>query len=533
MYNPNYQEVYNNYYAVLKSALALKGGEILDMSDIQTSLTDNDMGYDTLYETFLTYLLELANFEQSKEQTFLSNYLAQFSKDVELQQKVAQITNAEGTINISQLFNVIEQHRQTQYARLHELPLELTKWQENFEQFSNKFFNEACIETMNELESQLGSLTPQQLTAKLMAGVQTKWEKKFNRGNKSEAFSVFMKQFDPTLTELVKSMNVFKGMWNTPLVSVPSFEGQGTAKIKEGIISQVIKGIVNGLSQEETIVLFGGVSTARTKRTLQYFDSAIKQSVPTETDAYVSLSMNFGINEEITQAIAQAQTDEQIRDYFNSSAEEGWVIHYSSKDLSIRESSKSGAITAKLKGEGSFASKIPILEQMGKAMNNEGKMHKLIFQAINTGKDLIYDSAAYVDEVARSLTSLTLSFMFEDFDDQFRQMVSSDHSTIQELHVYLISGQYYTISDILLSLYTWIKDDWKRPAKRIIRIGFKPAPSVAASYLQFADKGITGKALWETVRNETIKQTKMSVYMQITNLKQMINKISSYKIASV
>ena len=83
-----------------------------------------------------------------------------------------------------------------------------------------------------------------------------------------------------------------------------------------------------------------------------------------ETDAFVVLNGDLQIDSDIIGEINEIKENEEIRELINTLPSDDFVIHYSSKDLSIAEES-GGSIRAKIKGDGSLDSKIKVLESLG------------------------------------------------------------------------------------------------------------------------------------------------------------------------
>lgn len=124
-----------------------------------------------------------------------------------------------------------------------------------------------------------------------------------------------------------------------------------------------------------------------------------------------------------------------------------------------------------------------------------------------------------LSEIGNSLSSLVVGFMFEDFSEQLSKINNKDSNQAKELHVYMITGEFFTISEILKVVRNQIIEKTS-PVSRVVSIGFKPSSTVY--YNEYKDK-YSGMTLWNKVRESTIKNTIMNVYMNISNLKKLIS----------
>ena len=531
----NFQDAYEKYYAILRSSYVAQQGELYLKSPV---LQEAEAEQQKLVNVFLEMVDKLAHFERQKEQAYIAKWVESFRNKglTKLANELQVVLNSPDGINFSQAFEIIELYRQGFIEDIDNFQDTFTNWQKEYSQFSNKFIKKTMEAKLDSLGARLVDMTPKELLEELTSSVSDAWDTTYSGSQDSARFSTFLNSFNNDLVKIVKDMGDIRGNgspeevdrnFNGPLGLV--FKIKEPKALNISLKAKLIDGLVNGLSQESFLALFGmGASTARTQRELRYFTKKLTQLVPTETDVYAALSFELNPNEAIINKIKNLERDVDIQALLESTeAENNFIIHYSSKDLTISEGSKS-SVRAKIKGQSSLDSKIDALEQMGRAANKEKFIHELIFEAINTGKDLLYsDQKEILQQVSDSLTALSFSFMFDDFERQFEQIVKNENSKTVELNLYMISGNFFAISDILFILYDFVKhelvDSNGKPVKSIISVGFKPAPN---NYYNSPEvSNLVGEARWEFVRDMTIRNTMMEVRMATNTLKQLIYNI--------
>lgn len=510
---------YEGYYAVQKETV--ESGGIFEGVNFKAISPDLSALAEDLVNKFVHTINGLIQFEAKKERAFLLQYYEKYKGiDSDLEKQLKQYLFSEPA-QLSKAFELVEIHRHKIANEYNNLELNLEKWDKEYlTSFNNKFFVDTCTEAIQKLDN-MGAMTPEQVLNYMIQYVQEKYPNEAYRIN----FNHFMETYAPALTDIVRNTKSFQGkLWTLPINSIKFVkDGEPNQAIQDAFISKIVAGLVNGLGQEEFLVSLGGASTARATNKLTFFlpdkrGKSKTMNLPTETDVYMALTGDFQINEDVRNAITAAKTNKDIRDIINNSAYDDFVIHFSSKDLSIAESG-GGAVNAKLKGEGSLDAKIRTLEELGAAMNASSQVHELIFEAVNTGAELLYSNSGTIDDVSRGLTSLTFGFMFEDFAEQIEQM--NTQSTTNELHIYMISGQYFTISEVLKVLRDQIIS-WRGSPTKLINIGFKPAP--ISYYEQLKNTTPEGITRWNAVREATIKNTMMKVMMNVTNLRAVLDR---------
>lgn len=515
------EKAYEGYYAVLKETT--DQGGIFSGVNFKAISSDLSIVSKNIYEDFLEIINQLITFEKKKEQSYLLRYYNKYKiLSPELESQLKDLLFSDHP-DFGRAFELIEIHRYQLRNEATKLELNLNDWEKYLSSFNNKFFIDTSNEAIQNLTN-IGSMSPESILNYLIEYIKNKYFGISINAKYKNDFESFMNVYAPTLINIVKSMKIFKGsLWKTPINSIKFSKTSSDDDIKETFISKIVRGIVNGLGQEEFVVNLGGASTARATNELKFFlrsksGKAKTQLVPTETDIYLALNGDFEIKEDVKNAIAQAKTNKEIREIIEQTSLSDFIIHISSKDLSIAESS-GGSISAKIKGEGALDSKIVAFEQLGQSMNLSKQVHQLIFEAVNTGEKLLYSESKYIDEVSRGITSLAFSFMFEDFEEQIQQ-INKDQTT-NEIHLYLINGQYFTISEVLEILKQQIIK-WGNNPNDLINVGFKPAPT--SYYDELKDKMNHDLSLWNAVREATIKNTTMKVYMKVTNLKRALNR---------
>ena len=526
-----YADAYKNYYAILKSGYSYKGLEMPTDYSVESASYETDQ----LVDTFVSMINSLRRYERDKEEHYLLLWLDKFKNAVDDKgQKLYEILRplvVGPKPNFTKAFEIVELWRQGFISKVQSFEQIFNEWQLEFMQFSNKFIKTSAEKAIKKLGNDVVNLTPQQLIESILATIKEDWNKKYNTGKERELnFSKFMKDFDPYLTQIIADMKGIKEVWDNKNITLgEAFKIKEPKSLHASLKAKIIDGLVNGLSQEMFLVAFGeGASTARTQRELTYF-SGKKQWVPTETDVYAILNFDLETNKNLTDKIKNMAQDSDIQLLIKSSdVANNFIIHYSSKDLSVSENSGSkSSIVAKIKGEGSIDSKIPALEQMGRAMGNYEAVHDLIFKIVNSGKDLIYDGTpGFIDKLSKGLTSLTFSFMFDDFERQFEQLRGNIEAQATELNLYMISGNYYAASDILFYLAQFVQGELK---KSLISIGLKPTKT--NFYLTEKNLDLLPeKERWITVRNDVMADTKMQVRMMTDNLRSLTYAIDRIKL---
>ena len=140
-------------------------------------------------------------------------------------------------------------------------------------------------------------------------------------------------------------------------------------------------------------------------------------------------------------------------------------------------------------------------------------IQNLIFAIANAGDYMVASNMK--EQILTGLTSLCAAYMFEDYAETFAQFNSETSN--KQLHLYFISGKYYTISDIL----TLTRDSLKPSGKNTyVKISF--APTKANEFKANEVVSLHGQPKWEAVRINTLKHGSMSIRL---NTRALLNAI--------
>lgn len=535
----NFSEAYEKYYAILNSSY--RTGNMVIHDNISTS-SENSLITETnnLITVFLGMVEKLRDYEKRKEEQYLRKWLDKLSNAQEpngqkLKDLLAPLILTEDQ-NFTQAFQLVELWRQGFIHDVESIPQIYEDWREEFTQFSNKTIVTSARAAVEELANngELITLTPPQLMDKIIQRIELDWENT-NSGYSKENFQTFLNNFSPYLVSIVRDMKEFRvketkkrgriDPWGNGSNLGTIFKIKEQKDLQETISSKIITGLVNGLSQEMSLVAFAkGASTARASRELRFLNEKV-MNLATETDVYSVLTFDLGNNSEAVAKIAAMQQDKDIQELIsNSDYKNNFIIHYSSKDLTIAEANSS-SVTAKIKGEGGFGSKVIALQEMGNAAGKADEVHDLIFKAVNIGHQLLYSNYQdkLIDLITAALTSLTFSFMFDDFERQFEHIENNIEGNNTELNLYIISGNYYPASDILQILYNYVNSlrAGNKIGKKFIDIGFKPSSMEVDKYIYQKQKKLNGDALWADVRDAVMADAKMKVVLATNYLKEL------------
>ena len=119
-------------------------------------------------------------------------------------------------------------------------------------------------------------------------------------------------------------------------------------------------------------------------------------------------------------------------------------------------------------------------------------------------------------EIKDAVTAMCAAWMFEDYEDTFKQIQSGTTNT--HLHIYFINGNYYTVSQILgLTLRQLQAAD----IKSFISVSFNPSETDPYKEVNH-DNDIVGIPRWEYVRNENLKNGKMGIRMNTKILEALL-----------
>lgn len=288
-------------------------------------------------------------------------------------------------------------------------------------------------------------------------------------------------------------------------------------KTLKQLITSIVSPLINGMSAE--IYLDIGEGTVRTGNVQQRNKgiSGRVTSVNTKSDDIaifsdtIEITANF--EQEMEEILNKARTVyyEDIAERIKLYDEDNFIIHYSSKDLYRQPNTK---YNVSLRGaDSSLDNAFYQLKQIASVVQ-KGNINDLLFAMANAGE------GGYMQDetkgIERAIVGLCATWMFEDYEDTFAQIktgVTSNH-----LHVYFISGLYYTVSDILNLTIEQLE---KADANTLVHVTFKPSTKDPYPDVQY-DRSIRGIPRWEYVRNKNLQASSLSVSMNTKILEDML-----------
>ena len=510
-WHPSEAEAISSYYAVYKETISSDG--IFANASFNAANISTEDKISSIKNDFIAILNRLIAYEKSKELRFISAFLNKYGIDKEFRSLLEGCLKND---DFTKAFNYIHIKQHNIKEGIQQLPYDLEKWNEYMESYLNLFIEktaEKAIQSMNNIEN----MSPNLIAQKMLKYLNDNYE---GEAKYKDNFENFITTFGQELMPLLKDNNTFgKANWNTPMnkIKIGKETFSSNQSMKDTYISKIVQGLVRGLSQEEIIVdFYGGASTARASRELKFF-SGRKQTVQTETDAYLILDFNLEPDKYANDTIKRLQNDTTIRNFLDSNPQDNFIIHYSSKDSSIALSTSNGNATriGKIKGSGSLDSRIPTLQELGSAEGfSSDSIDKLIFTIINNGAGLVNEGEG-LDEIIKAITNLIIGFMFEDFDIQIQNMSvgnANNATSLNEIHLYFLTGKFVPISAILEKFIQQINNEL---SSNVVHVGIKPSSTLYTSKEEY------GKNRWDFVRSKTISQTTMDIHILNSLLKNL------------
>ncbi len=509
-WHPDEAQAISSYYAVYKETINTDG--IFANASFNAANISTEDKIAEIKRDFINILNRLIAYEKSKERMLIYAFLQKYQlSDKDFTDLIKQCLESG---DYTKAFNYIHIKQHNIQEGIEQLSYNLEEWNKYMESYLNLFIEKTAEEAVQKMDN-IGDLSPHIITEKILAYIREQY-----KGNHKDNFKKFINTFGQELTPLIKDNNTFgKQNWDIPMhqIQLDKEKANTNKTMKDAFVSKIVQGLVRGLSQEEIIVdFYGGASTARASRTLKFF-SGRTQSVQTETDAYLILNLKLQPNKEANETLKKLENDKKIRDFINAKIEDNFIIHYSSKDSSIALSTSNGNATkiGKIKGSGSLDSRIPTLQELG---SNQGfsseSIDNLIFTIINNGSKLVNEGEG-LDEITKAITNLIIGFMFEDFDIQIQNMTVGGNNgvtSLNEIHLYFLSGKFVPISAILENFIKQINNELNND---VVRVGIKPSGTL------FTSKEEYGKDRWNFVRQKTISQTTMDIYILNSLLKNL------------
>lgn len=289
------------------------------------------------------------------------------------------------------------------------------------------------------------------------------------------------------------------------------------AKTLKQLITSIVSPLINGMSAE--IYLDIGEGTVRTGNVQQRNKglSGRVTSVNTKSDDIaifsdtIEITTNF--EQEMEEILNKARTVyyEDIQERIKLYDEDNFIVHYSSKDLYRQPNTN---YNVSLRGnDSSLDNAFYQLRQIASVIQ-KGNINDLLFAMANAGEGgYMQDNTQSIE---RAIVSLCATWMFEDYEDTFAQIKSGVINN--HLHVYFISGLYYTISDILNLTIDQLE---KADEKTLVYVKFKPSDKDPYPDVQF-DRSIRGIPRWEYVRNKNLQAGRLSISMNTKILEDML-----------
>lgn len=500
VWHPTASDAIKQYYAVYQETI--EPGGIFEGESFNPANFSIEDQMSTIKQEFVGVIRRIKEYESEKEEKMINAFIEKYQKvDKDLG---ALLKNCIKNGDFTSAFNYIHIFLRNLQDGINKLPYDLKEWVNYMQPYMNVYIRKTAEEAINNMKD-IGSKTPKEIAEYTIKEIRNNYK---GDPKYASSFENFMNDFENAYFELVKSNKKFgKTNWNVPTMDFIVEKEKVTTNeaITEKYVAAILDGLLNGLSQEEFVVsIFGGASTARASRTLKYFTGK-EQLVPTETDMYLALTVGLTADKDINKMIAEATNDADIRKILSDAPEDDFIIHYSSKDSSIvlDKSNKPSDKIGKIKGTGSLDSRIGALTDLASKSNviSRDNIDRVIFTIINNGIGLVNQGAG-LDQAIQAITSLTIGYMFEDFDDQISYMGKGESNN--EIHLYFLSGRFVPISTVLSLLIEQIEGAL---SKDIIKVSISPSNE------QFFSEDSSPQARWTWVRNKTISNTKMTIIM--------------------
>ena len=501
----DYNQAVTGYYAVFYPEVFGTEG----MQNLSNITSEEKIR--SIKEEFIGILNNMIDYERQKERKYIQNFINQYgeikvNKNGEILKNILENAIGENAnpVDFVKAFQYIHIAQRNLNNELNQLDYDIKQWDAYIKPYLNDSVMKAAENAIEELGDNIVNMTPQQVTNAMITGIRS------SQANDVE-FNKFVDLLSEEITSLVKNNKYFgKKNWTFSKemykIEVDSKKLGTKEKIIETYKSKIIKGLLNGLSQEVYIVFSGGTSTARVQK--QFLtETGRKLSVQGETDVLAVVNAKLKSNDKILDIISNLKTEEQVRKILDTVPEDNFILHYSSKDFSIAQEAGSN-IQIKIKGSGSIDSRIPILRELA----DEGgisydSIDTLVFRMINSGAGLMYNGSS-VDIIEETIASMAAEFMFEDYAIHVKRMISGIPAG-NEIHLYMLSGRFVPLSSVLSRFKVQLDNTIPSAYGDSVRVRITPSSAIFRSQ----NKDLAKR--WEENRDAYIKATTMEI--KLTN----------------
>lgn len=489
----------------------------------------------------LNLLNKIQAVEQEKEDKFFRQYRLQIQqKDKEFENTFNRLYSAN---EYSKLMTAIEQRRRGLYNLSNSLNENLQKFQNQWYETQNKAFKQAIEdvvqrsgrrkkgdrlwmyeeqgekaleitfnEILNQAEKYFFDSVEQELDEIYKQELKNVWQKfkslftKHLQNSKYGSFNEFdsLKRFrDAVAPEKLKEKQK-KG--KTKAKTVEEFWGNKNKTAKQFASDIFFDLFLNGVSAELYLDLNKG--TIRTGE-VKHRGKSIKSDTIGIFSGDLELEADF---QDVIQKIVEKEGNnvyQELKSALELYDEDNFIIHYSAKDLSKRSTERRVSI----QGSASLTNRIIELQQIA-SMVETGNIESLIFAIANAGSGGAMEGE--VSDIKEAITALCATWMFEDYEDTFRQIQTG--VTNNHLHIYFINGNYYTVSEIL---GLTIKQLSNKEPRDLVKVSFNPSKTDPYEKVNH-DRKIKGIPRWEYVRNENFKRGTLSIRMNTRVLEDIL-----------
>lgn len=499
------------------------------------SFTKSDI--DRARNSLVSLLLALQDKEETKEKKFFESYRARIMRlDPDFLSAFDQAYNKK---EYSKLMTIIEQRRHGLYNTKLDIQKNIEKVSNEWARTQNKAFKDAFTKAIKQDRGRFGILNEgnQNILNRTFGEILDEAEQIFLEQAKKSASDNYLLELKEVWKEwrsiFLKNLSVSKfGSFdeNTTLskyrdsLSLDKLvisHKTSTGKNKKKTVNQFAQSIfyqmlMNGLSAE--VFLDIGKGTVRVGQVQKKYGSisGTSDSVGSQqTDAISIFSGDINIETNFEQSvddILRSEKDnifERINSLLKIYEEDNFIIHYSAKDLYQYSTER----RVQIRQSANLDTRVYELKQIASTLNR-GDITDLIFAIANAGEGALMKGSS--SEIQDAVTAMCAAWMFEDYEDTFKQIQSGTTNT--HLHIYFINGNYYTVSQILgLTLRQLQAAD----IKSFISVSFNPSETDPYKEVNH-DNDIVGIPRWEYVRNENLKNGKMGIRMNTKILEALL-----------
>lgn len=527
---PSNQEIFAAPYVLSKNQKSIEKKNFI-----------NEVGFDSAFietrENLLMAMWHLIDLEQRKERLFVNSFLEQVKiGDPEFAQQLETILKpkiGDGPGRISLALEAIQLYRAEQWNVTQSIEQNLTYFTEYWEAISNKVFmsavNEVSKEILNKKNrtltiSDLVDAVEQKIMNSFLSDVQDEYKpvvKKVISQVKNLARTKFGEEYDYTLKELENGTYIQRKMEKHKTKTSSKYKNESV----ESILMDYVGGLINGLSAEmfmEAKKLGKGTGRIGMSEKRLTKGTGSKEGRAIQTDVIEIFSTEL-TSPDIDMSELEKETMKtltQMRSWLDSlDLSDKLIVHTSVKDYGAA----SPAIH--IRGTKPLDVRLAPLAEICESINmHRGDIQNLIFALVNAGEYMIANDLYRSGLLAQALTTISATYMFEDYVDTFTQLESDTSNN--ELHVYFINGHYYTMSDILTQSYYQIKEkisEGKSTRGGMVKVTFLPTKENV-----FEDKSLDnliGRDRWEQVRNLTLEKGRLGIALNAKQLRDMILKL--------